>query len=78
MEDKDILKMYDLVFEDAVQCRIEDMNYDLEENEPIKTLTDAEKQIIVHNLIYKSDYMWEIINETIDWEIQNAINKRGK
>lgn len=74
---EEMLKKYEDVFKDMVQCRIEDMNYDLEENEPIKTITENEKEIIAHKMIYDNDYLWEIINSTIDEYINRTIANRN-
>ena len=62
MEDKEILKMYDIVFEDIVRNYIEDIEYDRQMK---LNISDSGIKSIVHNLIYKSEYMWEIINEHI-------------
>ena len=77
MENNDILKMYDLVFEDCVKCYLENLNDDEEEEEKT-TLTDREIKKIAHNLIYDNDYLWETINETIDYEIGRIIRERKK
>ena len=71
--EKNILEMYDLVFEDCVKCVME--NFDEEELEE-KNLTDDEIKTIAHRLIYKNDYLWETINEIIYNEIDYAIEQR--
>lgn len=71
--EKDILKMYDLVFEDCVKCVME--NFDEEELKE-KNLTDDEIKTIAHRLIYNNDYLWETINEIIYNEIDYAIEQR--
>lgn len=65
-EELSILGMYDLVFEDMVKCYIEDMNY--EEDEKLE-LSKQDIKEVVHRLIYKQEYMWEVINECIRSEI---------
>lgn len=65
-EELSILGMYDLVFEDMVKCYIEDMNY--EEDEKLE-LSKQDIKEVAHRLIYKQEYMWEVINECIRSEI---------
>lgn len=60
-----ITKMYQLVFEDAVRCYLE--NFDEDER---VSLTDEEIKEIAYKMIYKNEYVWEIINETIDMYIR--------
>ena len=74
--EKDILKMYDLVFEDIVQNYIECLNEDAEDNKDAKSITEEEKKEIAHNLIFKDEPLWEYIHETIYYEIRNIINNR--
>ena len=81
----DILKMYDLVFQDIVKCYLEDFNCEYEEDEEDEeyeeyeeekekiNLTDSEIKEIAHKLIYKSEYMWETINEHISNYIKKYI-----
>ena len=64
MENIDILKMYDLVFEDCVKSYLENLT-----EEERSKISQKDIKIIVHNLIYKSEYMWEVINETIQVEL---------
>ncbi len=64
MENIDILKMYDLVFEDFVKCYLENLT-----EEERNKISEEDIKTIVHNLIYKSEYMWEVINETIQVEL---------
>lgn len=68
-----ITTMYDIVFRDMVKCYLEDM----EEDDKIH-LTDSEIQEIAYKMIYKNEYLWEIINETIDMYIGNILNERSK
>lgn len=65
LEEINILGMYDLVFQDMVKCYIEDNNYVGNEDNFIE-LNEREIKEIAKKLIYKSEYMWEVINETID------------
>lgn len=60
-KDMDILKMYDLVFQDMVKCYLEDM----EEEDKINISEDVINEI-AYKMIYKNEYLWEIINDTID------------
>lgn len=71
-EELSILDMYDLVFEDCVECVLE--NYD--EGAIELTLTSEEKRKIVHSLIYKDEPLWEYINDTIRYEIRQALESR--
>ena len=73
MEKKDILEMYDLVFQDMVQCYTEDM-----EEEDKVYLTEDEKKEIAKKMIYKNEYLWEIINSTIDDYIGDILRERGE
>lgn len=66
-EEINILDMYDLVFQDIVKSYLEDINY---ENEDKIILADNEIKKIAHKMIYKNEYIWEIINETIENEIE--------
>lgn len=59
--EKDILKMYDLVFQDMVECYLENM----EEEDKLKVSEETIKEI-AYKMIYKNEYLWEIINDTID------------
>ena len=77
MEDK-MIKMYDLVFQDMVQCYIENLNTDLEENEGALSITEDEKKEIAYKMIYKNEYLWEIINDTIDNYIGDILRERGE
>lgn len=74
--ESDILKMYDLVFQDMVQCYIENLNMDLEENQEYLTITEEEKKTIAYKMIYKNEYLWEIINDTIDTYINDILRER--
>ncbi len=60
-KDMDILKMYDLVFQDMVKCYLENM----EEEDRVK-IAEEEIKEIAYKMIYKNEYLWEIINDTID------------
>ena len=67
-----ILNMYDLVFQDAVKCCLEDINY--EEDKIV--LTEQEIKRIAYKMIYKNEYIWEIINETIKDYIDDILKER--
>lgn len=68
-EELSILGMYDLVFEDMVKCYVEDMNYANNEEDKKLELSNEDIKEVVYRLIYKQEYMWEIINECIVSEI---------
>lgn len=54
-------EMYEKVFEDMVKCYIEDL-----EDEDKVELSDSTIKEIAKKMIYKNDYLWEVINGTID------------
>ena len=58
----DILEQYKNVFEDCIECWCDAMDIEIGE---------SEKSIIVDKLIYKSDYMWDVINEHIATYVYN-------
>lgn len=60
-KEPEIIREYEDVFEDAVKCRAEDTNTEI---------SKSDAQIIAHKLIYDNEYIWEIINETIDLLIE--------
>ena len=61
-------EMYEKVFEDMVRCYIEDM-----EGEDKVELGDSIIKHIAYKMIYKNEYLWEVINETIDAYIGREI-----
>ena len=65
--------MYELVFQDMVESYLADMNY----TEEKLTLSASEIKEIANKLLFKSEYMRETINETIDAHIGNLLNKRS-
>lgn len=67
-----IMEMYDLVFEDIVKSYIDDLNY----KEDKINLTEEEIKGIAHKMIYKNEYIWEIINEVINNYIEDILEKR--
>jgi hypothetical protein len=69
----EIVKMYDAVFKDMVLNYIENMG---EDNEI--TLSEEEINDIANKLIFKSEYIWEVINETIDLYIYKTLLERNK
>ena len=71
-EEISILGMYELVFQDAVKCCLEDINY--EEDKIV--LTEQEIKRIAYKMIYKNEYVWEIINETIKDYIDDILRER--
>lgn len=66
MSNEEILKAYDITFQDAVRCYAEDNNV---------KLSDDDIKSIAYRLIYKQEYLWEIMNECIYQEIEYL--KRG-
>lgn len=67
----DIKEAYNLVFKDMIECYIEGMH----ENDKI-FLTDEEIQGIVYKMIYKEIYLWNCINETIDFYISKLMKEK--
>jgi hypothetical protein len=67
-------KMYELVFQDIVKTYLENL-----EEDKIEMISVDDIKDIAYKLIYKNEYVWEIINETIDTYINNIIyeNERG-
>jgi hypothetical protein len=76
-EKQDVDNMYNLVFQDMVQDYIESLNYDLVENKEYLTLTEQEKQKVAIKL-YRNEYLQDVINEIIDYNIGNILIERGK
>ena len=74
--EQDILKMYDVVFKDMVDCYLENYNQDLEEYQKYREITEEEKQHIAYRLIYKSEYLWDVINDTIEIELQDILKEK--
>lgn len=73
--DKDILKMYDVVFEDIVKTYIEDFGYNYE-NEKLEITEEEKKNVIkeiAHDLIYDAEYLWETIYEHIYYRLEDYI-----
>lgn len=69
-----LIDMYDLVFEDCVKCYLENNNY--VGNENYIDLTDKEIKRIANKMVYKNEYIWEIINEVIDMYIGEILRER--
>lgn len=65
-----MIAMYNKVFQDMVKCYLENM-----EEEDKTKLTEEEIEDIAYKMIYRNDYLWEIINETIDMYIGKILNK---
>jgi hypothetical protein len=63
-EELKIWEMYEIVFEDMVKCYIED--YADEEK-----VSESDIKHIAKRLVYKSEYLWEVIHEHIQNEIDN-------
>ena len=70
MSDKDILKAYDVVFKDMVDCYLENM----EEEDRLKISEETKKEI-AYKMIYKNEYLWEVINDTIEIYLEDYINE---
>ena len=58
----EMTKMYQKVFEDMVECRLEDFD-DIE-------LTKEQIKRIAYKMIYDNDYLWEQINDAVDTYIR--------
>lgn len=56
-----MIDTYKIVFKDILNNYIEEKNICLKENE---------KNIIVERLIFKNDYLFEVINEILYYEIE--------
>ena len=67
----EMIKMYDLVFQDMIKCYLEEM----EEEDKIRLSTEDIEEI-AYKMIYKNEYLWEIINETIDCYISNILEEK--
>lgn len=66
------LKMYDLVFTDIVKNYVDDYNYSSDDK---ITITEEDIKEIAHKLIYKNEYIWQIINETINVYLEDYIKE---
>lgn len=66
------LKMYDLVFTDIVKNYVDDYNYSSDDK---ITITEEGIKEIAHKLIYKNEYIWQIINETINVYLEDYIKE---
>lgn len=66
-----VISMYEEVFKDCVKCYLEDME---EENKV--ELTETEINRIVYQMIYKNDYLWEVVNEQINYYIGKVLEER--
>lgn len=66
------LKMYDLVFTDIVKNYVDEYNYSSDDK-----ITIAEEDIkeIAHKLIYKNEYIWQVINETINVYLEDYLKE---
>ena len=74
-QDLNIINMYRLVFEDCVRGYAEEYN-DYNGNGDKVELSNEEVKEIANKVIYNNDYLWGIINETIDMYIANTLLKR--
>lgn len=66
-------KMYELVFQDMVKTYLENL-----EEAKIEIISVDDIKDIAYKLIYKNEYVWEIINETIDTYISNIIYEKER
>lgn len=66
-------KMYELVFQDMVKTYLENL-----EEDKIEIISVDDIKDIAYKLIYKNEYVWEIINETIDTYISNIIYEKER
>ena len=58
---------YKIVFKDILNNYIEEKNISLKENE---------KNVIIERLIFKNDYLFEVINDILYYEVERI--KEGK
>lgn len=72
-----ILGMYDLVFQDMIKCYIKENNYIGNEDNFIE-LNEREIKEIANKLIYRSEYMWEVIKETIDVHVGLLLQEKER
>lgn len=77
MSDKDMIEMYNLVFRDMVKCYLEDYEDEDYEDLGIKKedITDSVINEVAYRLIYKSEYLWETINDHINMYLENYFRK---
>lgn len=68
--------LYEIVFQDIVKNYIEEYNLYKGNSEDSLSLSETEIEKIAHNLIYDREYMWEIINDNVELEIENYINRK--
>lgn len=64
----EIIEQYRNVFLDCIECYLE--NY---EEEVANKITSSDKDSIANKLIYGSGYMWDIINEQINYYLKNIL-----
>lgn len=69
----EIIDMYKKVFEDCVECYLED-----KEEEDIEKITKEDIKEIAYKLVFKSEYMWEVINETIGVYIDLCLQEKER
>ena len=69
----EINKMYMEVFKDCVNCYLDNM----EEEDKIK-ISEKEIEKIANKIIYKNDYVWEVIDETINMYIGDILLEKEK
>lgn len=67
------IDMYKEVFKDCVECYLDGM----EEEDKVK-LSEKDIKDIAYKLIFESEYMWETINETIDYLIGKKLIERKR
>ena len=65
--------LYEEVFQDMVESYIADVNYDSEEK---LELTKGEVREVANKLLYKSEYLWEIIDEHVTTYIDDVLKDR--
>ena len=73
MEDKDMIKMYDLVFRDMVRCYLEDDYLDIDRDKVDESIIRE----VAYDLIYKSEYLWETINEHIETYLEKYLEEEN-
>lgn len=66
-----MLEIYKIVFKDMVRNYLNDLQNKVELNE-------SEICLIANNLVYKSDSMWEYIDETIGYQVGKVLNDKER
>ena len=73
MSDKDIIEMYALVFRDMVRRYLEDEDLDIDRDKVDESIIRR----VAYDLIYKSEYLWETINEHIEMYLEKYLGEEN-